>query len=96
MSEEMRNGSQQNGKQINSSAGTIAGVLALVFAVLGFLVFTILFAPLSLIFALVCLVKAISNKNTMGIVLGILSIIIMIFSLSTSPIFLGMFFSMMR
>ncbi|MDA3054236.1 MULTISPECIES: hypothetical protein [unclassified Campylobacter] len=73
---------------INQGSGNTAGILAIVFAILGIFFLGILFVPLALVCAIIATIKAI--KGVASKLVAIISWILIIIAFATSPMLLGM------
>lgn len=74
-------------KQVGS--GLIAGIIACILAVLGILVFGVVFVPLATVVAVVGTVIAVKNKNIAGIGVNLLAWALVVIGVFTSPVLLA-------
>lgn len=73
---------------VNQGNGNTAGILAIVFAILGIFFLGILFVPLAFICAIIATIRAI--KGVASKLVTVISWILIIIAFATSPMLLGM------
>ena len=74
---------------VKQGSGLVAGVIAIVFAIVGILFFGIIFVPLAALVAIFGTVIAIKNRNIAGIGVNVLAWVLVIVGLMSSPLLLA-------
>ena len=74
---------------VKQGSGLVAGVIAIVFAIIGILFFGIIFVPLAALVAIFGTIIAIKNRNIAGIGVNVLAWVLIIVGLISSPLLLA-------
>ena len=74
---------------VKQGSGLVAGVIAIVFAIVGILFFGIIFVPLAALVAIFGTVIAIKNRNIAGIGVNVLAWLLVIVGFISSPLLLA-------
>lgn len=80
----------QNVVMAKKGTGIVAGIIACVLSVLGIFTLGTIFVPMAAIVALLGTIIAIKNKNMAGVGVNVLSWVLIIVGLFTSPVLLGL------
>lgn len=79
-----------------NNAGSTAGIIACVLAVLGILTLGTLFVPLAVFVAVLGTISAISNLNVSGIGINILAWVLVVAGFVTSPVLIALIVGMLE
>jgi hypothetical protein len=74
---------------VKQGSGLVAGVIAIIFAIIGILFFGIVFVPLAALVAVFGTFIAVKNRNIAGIGVNVLAWVLVIVGLMSSPLLLA-------